>query len=140
MTDQFTREKRSKIMSRVRGRDTGPEKLIRSLLRERGYRFSLYSKRLPGCPDIVLPRRRKAVFIHGCFWHGHKGCARASLPSTNVRFWREKIAGNVARDARVRSEIRKLSWKPLVIWQCRMRDRKTLEQRLVRFLVQSGKH
>ena len=136
MTDQFTQKERSVIMSRIRGKDTAPEKLIRGLLRAQGYRFSLYSKRLPGCPDIVLSKRRRVVFIHGCFWHGHKGCRRASLPSTNKRFWIRKITGNVARDVRVRSEIRKLGWKSLVIWQCQIKKRKMLERRLEHFLLQ----
>lgn len=134
MTDQFTQKERSVIMSRIRGKDTAPEKLIRGLLRAQGYRFSLYSKRLPGCPDIVLSKRRRVVFIHGCFWHGHKGCRRASLPSTNKRFWIRKITGNTARDVRIRAEIRKLGWKSLVIWQCQIKKRKMLERRLTRFL------
>ncbi len=134
MADRFTRKERSEIMSRIRGRDTTPEKSIRSLLHTRGYRFSLCSKRLPGCPDIVLARHRRVVFIHGCFWHGHKDCPRSPLPSTNVQFWKKKITGNIARDARVRTEIRKLGWKLLVIWQCQIKKRKMMEQRLTCFL------
>ncbi len=139
MADRFTREKRSEIMSHIRGRDTSPEKLIRGLLHAQGYRFSLCSKRIPGSPDIVLSRHRKVVFVHGCFWHGHKGCTRASLPSTNVRFWTRKVTGNIARDARVRMEVRKLGWKSLVIWQCRTRNRKAWGERLVHFLRQDNK-
>jgi len=121
-------------MARIRGRDTGPEKLIRRLLRSLGYRFGLHARRLPGRPDVVLSKQRKAVFVHGCFWHGHAGCVRASRPATNVGFWTRKITGNMARDVRVTRELKKLGWKSLVVWQCQTKHREVLERRLKRFL------
>ncbi|MDR1946670.1 MAG: very short patch repair endonuclease [Desulfovibrio sp.] len=92
--DTVSAEKRSLNMARIKGADTRPEKLVRSLLHGMGYRFRLHVKTLPGSPDIVLPRYRSAIFVHGCFWHGHEGCKRASIPSTRTGFWRAKIDGN----------------------------------------------
>src|SRR5262245_34234702 len=98
MADRFTAEQRSRNMSRVRGRDTQPEIIVRKLLHRLGYRFRLHRKGLPGKPDIVLPKYRTAIFVHGCFWHGHPGCRRSARPTTNVEFWNRKIDGNVERD------------------------------------------
>src|SRR5438128_12503853 len=104
-------------MSRVRDRDTQPEKVVRSLLHSLGYRLRMHRRGLPGSPDIVLPRYRAIIFVHGCFWHGHKGCSRASRPTTNVDFWNRKIDGNIMRDEKTLGELKKLGWNALVIWQ-----------------------
>src|SRR5688572_2860168 len=101
MADTFTKAKRSEIMSHIGGKDTAPELLVRRLLHALGFRFRLHRTDLPGKPDIVLPRHRKVVLIHGCFWHSHSGCPRAALPTTNGEFWRKKIGDNQARDRRV---------------------------------------
>src|SRR5262245_2580537 len=122
MADVFTPMQRSAIMARIGGRDTAPELQVRRLLHALGFRFRLHAAELPGKPDIILPRHRKLVLIHGCFWHCHRGCPRAALPRTNARFWREKLAGNKARDRRVRTELRKLGWDVLVLWQCQLKS------------------
>src|SRR5947209_66183 len=110
MADTFTKAKRSEIMSRIGGKDTAPELRVRRLLHALGFRFRLHRDDLPGKPDIVLPRLRKIVLIHGCFWHCHPGCPRAALPTTNAEFWQKKIDGNQARDRRVRPELKKAGW------------------------------
>ncbi len=134
MADVFSEEKRSWIMSRVKGRDTTPELAVRSIIHRHGYRFRLHRKDLPGCPDIVLPRHRKIVFVHGCFWHGHKGCRKSSRPATNREFWNTKIDGNIARDKKAVGRLRRSGWSVLVVWECELRDPRKLERRLLRFL------
>lgn len=117
-------------MRRVKGRDTGPELKVRRLLWDAGYRYRLQRKDLPGRPDIVLPGRRAAVFVHGCFWHGHD-CARgARQPKANADYWIAKIARNVARDARVLAELAEVGWRPVVVWECELKDPAALEARL----------
>jgi DNA mismatch endonuclease (patch repair protein) len=134
MADCFTPQERSRNMSRVKGRDTKPELLVRSIVHRLGYRFRLHGKSLPGRPDIVLPRHRKIIFVHGCFWHGHAGCRRAARPSTNREFWDRKIDGNVARDVANVKALRHAGWKVLVVWQCATKDRERLEKILRKFL------
>lgn len=134
MPDKFTSQERSRIMSRVKGKNTKPEKVVRSLLHLMGYRFRLHRKDLPGKPDIVLPKHRKVVFVHGCFWHGHENCRRAARPQANADFWNKKIDSNIARDANTQVELEKLGWQFLVIWQCEMKDVEKLRQRLAGFL------
>lgn len=130
-TDVFTPKKRSEIMSRVRSKNTKPELFVRSLLYAMGYRFRLHRKDLPGNPDIVLPKYRTAIFVHGCFWHRHSGCPRATLPKRNAEFWRKKLEGNVERDKRAQQELRQLGWDVLVLWQCEVkRDADALSERL----------
>lgn len=125
---------RSEMMSRVRSKDTGPEKRVRSLLHALGYRFRLHRRDLPGSPDIVLPARKVAIFVHGCFWHGH-GCKRAGrLPKTNADFWAKKLAANLARDARNRSALENLGWKVLVVWECELKDEAALTNLFCAFL------
>ena len=121
-------------MSRVKGRDTRPEKVVRSLLHRMGYRFRLHRKDLPGKPDVVLPKHGKVVFVHGCFWHGHEGCRRAARPKTNAEFWDRKIDSNIERDARTRGELESMGWDVLTVWQCEMRDEAALKDRLRTFL------
>jgi DNA mismatch endonuclease, patch repair protein len=117
--DVFSPKKRSEIMSRIRGAGTGPERYVLAALRRDGFRVSQKSSRLPFKPDLLLPKYRTAIFVHGCFWHGHN-CRRAKLPSTNTAFWRKKIAGNVRRDARATRTLRRLGWHCLHIWSCRI--------------------
>jgi DNA mismatch endonuclease, patch repair protein len=134
MTDVFSSAKRSAIMSRIKGENTTPEIIVRKLLHSMGYRFRLHESKLPGKPDIVLPRHAKIIFVHGCFWHGHGRCSRATLPSTNIDFWRKKISGNKLRDVKVRRELRYGGWKVSVIWQCQLKDITRLKGRLLGFL------
>src|ERR1051326_937761 len=131
MTDVFSSAKRSAIMSRIKGENTTPESIVRKLLHSMGYRFRLHESKLPGKPDIVLPRHEKIIFVHGCFWHGHGRCSRATLPSTNIDFWRKKISGNKLRDVKVRRELRYSGWKVSVIWQCQLKDITRLKGRLL---------
>ncbi len=131
--DIFPREQRSRIMARIRGRDTGPELLIRSMLHRLGYRFRLHRKDLTGTPDIVFPARRSVVFVNGCFWHGHS-CSRGHLPSSNVVFWERKIGKNKRRDHNARKQLRKEGWKVLTVWGCQTKNQDRLLKKLVRFL------
>lgn len=120
MVDVVDSATRSRMMAGIRGRNTKPEVALRSGLHRLGLRFSLRSK-LPGKPDIVLPRHRTAVFFHGCFWHGHEGCPLFKLPGTRTDFWRAKIEGNRARDARVLAELAWLGWRVAVVRECAIR-------------------
>lgn len=118
MTDVMTPEKRSAVMSRIRGRDTAPEMQIRRILWHTGLRFRLNVKRLPGSPDIVLPKWRAVVFVHGCFWHRHEGCALFRLPATRTAFWDAKLMANRRRDERSTQALLALQWRVLVVWEC----------------------
>ncbi|WP_438346838.1 very short patch repair endonuclease [Methylorubrum populi] len=121
-------------MSHVKARDTKPEKLVRSIAHALGYRFRLHRKDLPGRPDLVFPGRRKVVFVHGCFWHRHPGCRKASTPSTRQEFWKAKFARNVERDARKEAELQEAGWNVLIIWECDTRDPERLSEMLRSFL------
>ena len=136
MADVLTREQRSFNMSRIRGKDTKPEMVVRKLVHSLGYRYRLHVRALPGCPDLVFPSRQKAIFVHGCFWHRHH-CKRGSpKPKTRKGFWEKKLAGNKARDARHRRELRRLGWKVLTIWECQISPRhiKKLAEKIVSFM------
>lgn len=134
MADRLTPEARSRLMAAIRGKDTGPELLVRRLLHSMGYRFRLHRRDLPGTPDIVLPGRRKAIFVHGCFWHGHPGCRFATRPATRPEFWAEKIARNQRRDRIAAVRLRRLGWSVATIWECSLRRPEHLTARLHRFL------
>jgi DNA mismatch endonuclease (patch repair protein) len=134
MTDVFDTKKRSEIMSSVKNKDTKPELIVRKLLHSMGYRFRLHRKDLPGSPDIVLPKYKVVIFVHGCFWHGHEGCPRAKLPKTNTEFWEVKITKNMARDAEGVQNLSKMGWKSLVIWTCEIRDLEELSKKIKYFL------
>lgn len=121
MADVFNPEKRSEIMSHVRNKSTAPEIQLRSLLHRAGYRFRIGVKELPGKPDIVLAKYKTAIFVNGCFWHGHS-CQRGHRPATNVHFWNEKIEKNIKRDKKVAGELAKLGWHVLVVWQCELKS------------------
>jgi DNA mismatch endonuclease (patch repair protein) len=117
MADKVTQTIRSQMMSAVRGKDTRPERAVRSALFAAGYRYRLHRRDLPGAPDIVLPRFRTAVFVHGCFWHGHD-CPRGRRPTSNIEFWNRKLDSNVARDRQNHAALRTAGWRVEVIWQC----------------------
>ena len=127
-------ETRSRIMRAVKGRDTSLEITIRRLIYSMGYRYRLHRKDLPGKPDIVFSSRRKVLFIHGCFWHGH-GCKRgARVPKTNREYWEKKIGRNQARDVKNKAALQALGWEVLIIWECQIKDEAALKQRLSEFL------
>lgn len=122
MVDRLTGEQRSRNMSRIRGKDTKPEMVIRRLLHGMGYRYRLHRRDLPGSPDIVLPKHRVAVFVHGCFWHGH-GCHLFRWPATREEFWKAKIARNIERDAEALTALNAAGWRTLVVWECAVKGR-----------------
>ena len=130
MTDIMDRKRRSELMAAIRTRDTAPELVVRRIAHRMGLRFRLHRKDLPGRPDLVIPKHRLAVFVHGCFWHRHEGCRFASMPKSRTRFWTEKFAANVDRDAYQEVALRKLGWRVLVIWQCETKDETVVEHRL----------
>lgn len=132
--DVFSREKRSQIMSRVSGKNTKPELVVRSLLHKMGYRFRLHRKDLPGKPDITLPKYKKVIFVHGCFWHGHTDCPRSKRPTTNEKFWRDKLDKNRERDKTSVNNLKELGWDVLVVWTCEVNDMFKLKNKLLSFL------
>jgi len=134
--DHVTILKRSAIMASVKTRNTGPERRVRSLIHRLGFRFRIHRSDLPGRPDVVLPRFKQAVFVHGCYWHGH-ACRYGRIPKSNVEYWRAKIRGNRKRD---RLQLRKLTadgWDVLVVWQCELKDEASLIGKLAGFLGRS---
>lgn len=134
MADIVSRSKRKEMMSKVKQRHTKPEIAVRKLLHRLGYRFRLHSKKLPGTPDIVLPKYKSVIFVHGCFWHQHEGCRKARRPTSNVEFWNEKLDKNIERDKRKESELKDLGWKVLIIWDCEIKDEETLIKKVKKFL------
>lgn len=120
MVDVLSPERRSWNMSRIRGKDTKPEISLRSLLHRAGYRFRIHDRRLPGHPDIVLPKYRTAVFVNGCFWHRHPGCSKCYTPASRTEFWQEKFAATVERDARKAAQLRDLGWDVITVWECEL--------------------
>jgi DNA mismatch endonuclease, patch repair protein len=134
MPDFMTTARRSAHMAKIRGKNTGPELIVRRLLHSGGYRYRLYCCDLPGCPDIVFRARRKVVFVHGCFWHGHAGCAKATIPKTRSEYWTDKIKRNKERDGLNDSKLNAAGWNTLTVWQCELRDILGLRERLVAFL------
>jgi DNA mismatch endonuclease (patch repair protein) len=130
MVDKLDPVRRRANMARVRGKDTGPELRVRRIAHRMGLRFRLHRKDLPGRPDLVFPKHRLAVFVHGCFWHRHPGCSRASMPSTRVDFWEAKFAANVERDARQVAALEAQGWRILVLWECGLKDEAHIEAAL----------
>ena len=119
MADVFTKRKRSKIMSAVRGKNTAPERILKATLSEMGLKLEANAEDLPGSPDAVLRSRKVAIFVSGCFWHGHVNCPRAKLPTTRRAFWKKKIHGNIRRDRRQLRQLRTMGWRVLTFWTCR---------------------
>ena len=132
--DVFSKEKRSRIMAKVKGKDTKPERVVRSLLHSMGYRFRLHRRDLPGNPDIVFPKHKKVIFVHGCFWHGHKGCSRSKRPSTNVDFWNAKLDKTIERDSINIHKIKENGWEPIIVWGCEVKEIEKLSKKLNVFL------
>ena len=121
MADIVDKTTRSRMMSGIRAKDTKPEMLVRRVLHAKGYRYRLHDRRLPGTPDIVLPRYRTVVEVRGCFWHYH-GCRYSKIPESNTEKWQKKLEANRSRDARTDAQLRKLGWKVVVVWECVLRD------------------
>ena len=132
--DTLTRIERSKRMALIRGKNTKPELLVREIAHSIGYRFRLHVSDLPGKPDLVFPKLRKVIFVHGCYWHRHPGCALARLPKSKLNFWIPKLIGNRRRDLRNISRLRRNKWKVSVVWECQLKNTASLEKRLKRFL------
>jgi len=124
MADVHTKEARSYNMSRIRSKDTGPEMLVRRYLHGLGYRYTLHNKDLPGKPDIVLPKYRTIIFVHGCFWHGHENCRYYTLPKTRTKWWSDKILGNKLNDKRAQKLLKRAGWKIINIWGCELKKDK----------------
>lgn len=133
MSDIFSQAKRSDIMSKIKGDNTKPEILVRKFLFSQGLRYRINVKKLPGKPDIVLPKFRTAIFINGCFWHGHS-CKKGQLPTSNMDFWREKISGNIMRDNKNADLLVKLGWKVIIIWQCEISNINSRKAKLEKVL------
>jgi len=142
MADIFNKKKRSEIMSKISGKETKPEILVRKHLFAKGFRYRKHVKDLPGKPDIVLPKYKTVIFVHGCFWHGHN-CKAGKLPETRKEFWEKKINDNIKRDQKNKSELEKLGWKVIVVWQCELKNKEirdlTLEK-LVKTLTEKTRN
>ena len=130
MTDIYDKPKRSLIMSKISGKDTKAEILVRKELFAKGFRYRKNDKSLPGKPDIVLPKYKAIIFAHGCLWHGHKGCKASKLPETRKDFWQKKIFDNIKRDGRNYQELRQKGWKVIVVWQCEINNNQKRQRRL----------
>ena len=128
---------RSALMAKVGPRDTKPEMVVRRMLHALGYRFRLHRRDLPGTPDIVLPASRKAIFVHGCFWHRHEGCRKASVPKTRIEFWQDKFDRNVERDHRKENELRGAGWDVLTVWECETRDVEHIKRKLGNWMLKA---
>jgi len=134
MADVLTPEQRRRCMSNIRGKNTKPEMIVRSVTHRMGYRYRLHRKDLPGKPDLVFPSRRKVIFVHGCFWHQHPGCRFATMPATRREFWEKKLLGNRERDKRHLQELEQQGWEVLVIWECELGDLGELSEKILKFL------
>ena len=121
MADRISEEARSYVMSRVGSKNTKPEIIVRSFLHKRGFRFRLHKKELPGKPDIVLNKYKSVIFVNGCFWHRHKDCPRATMPTSNIEFWKEKFRATQNRDRLIRQELENMGWVVLTVWECELK-------------------
>ena len=128
--DRVDAATRSRMMSAIRGKDTAPERAVRRMAHRLGYRFRLHGRHLPGTPDLVFPRLRTALFVHGCYWHRHAGCRYCYEPKSNIQFWLRKFDGNVRRDEAAVAALRGMGWRPAVVWECEARDHDALADRL----------
>jgi len=134
MADTRTKQQRRQIMKSVGTRDTGPELVVRRLIHALGFRFRLHKRELPGSPDIVLAKWKTAVFVHGCYWHGHN-CPKGRLPKSRLEYWAPKIEANRTRDRKVEGGLRDLGWNVVTVWQCETKDERTIAERLKREIV-----
>jgi DNA mismatch endonuclease (patch repair protein) len=121
--DSLTKSARSALMAKIKAKNTRPEMIVRKFLFSKGFRYRIHDKRYPGSPDIVLPKYRTAIFIHGCFWHGHEDCRAARLPTTNVEYWQKKIEENNERDRKKIESLEHDGWKVIVVWECRIKNK-----------------
>lgn len=140
MADKISKAKRSRIMSQVNSKHTKPERLVRSLLHHLGYRFTINgpkNKRLPGRPDIVLPKHKAIVFVHGCFWHRHQNCKLATLPKSNVAYWKNKFERNVQRDRDTTRALKQDGWQVIIIWECQLKKLDAVAAQLISKLPRS---
>ena len=141
MIDTVSKERRSEIMSRIRSSGMKPEMIVRRMTHAMGYRYRLHNKKLPGTPDLVFPSRRKAIFVHGCFWHQHSdpSCKKARIPKSNRDYWVSKFERNVVRDAESQSSLVEMGWSVLVIWECEIEaEGEALAERIAAFLSESA--
>ena len=132
--DTFSRAERSEIMRRVHSENTRPERSVRSILHRLGYRFRLHGRVLPGTPDIVLPKFETVVFVHGCFWHRHPNCPRASMPASNQSYWHDKFQRTISRDKSNTALLRRMGWRVVIVWECELKHPDRLRTRLRRIL------
>ena len=128
--DTHSPSQRSWNMSRIKSKDTTPERLVRSFLHRNGFRFRLHVKKLPGHPDIVLPKYKTVIEVRGCFWHRHAGCKKTTTPLTNAEFWQKKFAENIARDQHTEKKLKSLGWNVLIVWECEV-ENKTYQDFLI---------
>ena len=137
MTDTLDPDQRSNRMSRIRGKDTGPEMVVRRITHGMGYRYRLHVKDLPGCPDLVFRKRRRVIFVHGCFWHRHPdpSCKLARLPKSRLDFWLPKLERNAERDSENIRKLKSMGWDVLVIWECQLKDQTSLREQIRAFLT-----
>ena len=133
MADIKTKESRSYNMSRIAGKDTKPEELVRKYLFSKGFRYRKNVRKLPGTPDLVLPKYRTVIFVNGCFWHKHDGCKYFKWPKTNAEFWREKIETNIIRDSQQYAELKQLGYKVLIVWECQLKGE--IKEEILNYLV-----
>jgi DNA mismatch endonuclease (patch repair protein) len=134
MTDTLSTARRKELMARIKTKNTGPEMIVRRALHASGYRYQLHRKDLPGTPDIVFPRYRCVVFVHGCFWHGHHACRLAMIPKTRAEFWTTKIETNKTRDAKVQKNLQAAGWRVYIAWQCETKEVGSLVDNITKFL------
>lgn len=134
MADIFSKAKRSEIMSKISGKETKPEILVRKFLFSQGFRYRKNDKRLAGKPDIVLPKYKTVIFVHGCFWHHHENCSKSAYPKTNRDFWKNKIQGNVERDKLNQMKLKELGWKVIVVWQCQIKNRTLFDESMSKLI------
>lgn len=134
MADRLSPAKRSENMRRIKGQDTKPEMIVRRFVHSMGYRYRLHAPDLPGKPDLVFPKLRKVILVHGCFWHLHKGCREGRIPGSGCDYWVPKLLRNVERDSKNLAAIRKLGWKVLIIWECEIEKNERIDKRLIQFL------
>lgn len=132
--DRLSKQRRSRLMSRIGSKNTTPELIVRSLIHRLGYRFRLHYKKLPGKPDLAFPGRRKIIFVHGCFWHGHENCPKGRLPKSNLDVWEPKILRNRERDIANSRELVSQGWEVLTIWQCELKNFESVKDRIVKYL------